>query len=147
MQPHEQKIVDQALDILGNVHRKGEQIASPNETKAFLRLKLSGEYNEVFGCIFLTTRNTVISVEDLFFGTIDGATVHPRVIVQKALEHNAGALIVYHNHPSGIAEPSRADENITRRVQEALSLIDVRLIDHLVIGGDECVSFAERGLC
>ena len=88
----------------------------------------------------------MIAVEDLFFGTIDGASVYPRVIVQKALEHNAVAIVAYHNHPSGVAEPSKADLQITQRIQEALALVDVRLLDHLVVCVGECTSFAERSL-
>ena len=142
----EQGIIDHALCILTRWHKPGEVISSPEQTKNFLRIKLADERNEVFGCIFLDNRHRVIAVEDLFFGTIDGASVYPRVIVQKALEHNAVAIVAYHNHPSGVAEPSKADLQITQRIQEALALVDVRLLDHLVVCVGECTSFAERSL-
>jgi DNA repair protein RadC len=142
----EQDIVDQALDILVRHHRKGEALTSPDATRSFLRLKLAEQKNEVFGCIFLTNQHTVIKIEELFFGTIDGSSVHPRVVVQQALMCNAAAVVLYHNHPSGVAEPSRADTKITQRLTDALALIDVRVLDHLVVSVDECVSFAERGL-
>jgi DNA repair protein RadC len=123
-----------------------ELLTSPENTKDFLRLKLAGEHNEVFGCIFLDNRHRVIAVDNLFFGTIDGASVYPRVIAQKALMHNAAAIVAYHNHPSGVAEPSQADLRITQRIKEAVALVDVRLLDHLVVCVGECTSFAERGL-
>lgn len=142
----EQKIIDQAFEILTRRHQRGEVLSSPENTKAFLRLRLCDRYNEVFGCIFLDNRHRVIEIEDIFFGTIDGATVHPRVVVQIALSHNASAVIAYHNHPSGVAEPSKADATITHRIRDALLLIDVRLIDHLVVSTEGSVSLAERGL-
>jgi DNA repair protein RadC len=100
----------------------------------------------VFGSLFLDNRHRVIAVRELFQGTIDGASVHPRVVVQQALEVNAAAMVFFHNHPSGVAEPSRADEMLTRRLSEALALVDVRVLDHFVVSGGESVSFAERGL-
>jgi len=100
----------------------------------------------VFGCIFLDDRHRVIVVEDLFFGTIDGASVHPRVIAQKALAHNAAAAIAYHNHPSGVPESSQADLRITQRIKDVLCLVYVRLLNHLVVCVGECTWFAERGL-
>ncbi|MCP4901867.1 MAG: DNA repair protein RadC [bacterium] len=142
----EQGIVEHALCILTRWHKPGAVISSPEQTKDFLRIKLADERHEVFGCIFLDNRHRVIAVEDLFFGTIDGAFVFPRVIVQKALAHNAAAIVAYHNHPSGVAEPSTADMQITRRIKEALALVDIRLIDHLVVCVGECTSFAERSL-
>ena len=142
----EQAIVDQALEILRGRHQHGALLTNPESTKDFLRLKLSDEKHEVFGCIFLTNRHTVIEVENLFTGTIDGASVYPRIIVQKALTHNAAALLAYHNHPSGCADPSQADIRITERIRDALALVDIRLLDHLVVSAEECVSFADRGL-
>jgi DNA repair protein RadC len=142
----EQAIIDQALLILTRRHRRGEELTSPDCTKNFLRLRLADRPNEVFGCIFLTNRHAVIEVEELFAGTIDGASVYPRVVVQRALIHNAAAILAYHNHPSGNAEPSQADIRLTNRIRDALALIDVRLLDHLVVSEAECVSFAERGL-
>ena len=100
----------------------------------------------MFGAIFLDNRHRVIGLEELFRGTIDGTSVHPRVVVQRALELNAAATIVFHNHPSGEPEPSQADRSLTRRLQEALALVDVRVLDHVVVGSQGTVSFAERGL-
>jgi DNA repair protein RadC len=142
----EQAIVDQALEILRERHQHGALLSSPEVTKDYLRLKLADEKQEIFGCIFLTNRHTVIEVENLFTGTIDGASVYPRIIVQKALTHNAAALLAYHNHPSGCADPSQADIRITHRIRDALALVDIRLLDHLVVSVDGCVSFADRGL-
>ena len=142
----DQSTIEKALAILSERHSRGETLSSPDITKQFLRLKLGESYHEVFGCIFLDNRHRIISIEDLFFGTIDGASVHPRVIVQKALFCNAAAAVLYHNHPSGVAEPSPADRAITRRIQDALALVDVRVLDHLVVTAGACESFAERGL-
>ena len=142
----EDAIIGHAFAILASRHKRGEILDKPEVTKHFLRLRLADERNEVFGCIFLDTRHAVLAVEDLFLGTIDGASVYPRVIVQRALFHNAAALIAYHNHPSGVAEPSQADTRITQRIKDALALVDVRVLDHLVVCVDECASFAERGL-
>jgi DNA repair protein RadC len=96
-------------------------------------------------CLFLDNRNRVITFEKMFYGTIDGASVYPREVVRMALKTNAAAVIFAHNHPSGVAEPSQADEQITQRLKEALALVDIRVLDHLIVG-DEVVSFAERGL-
>ena len=99
-----------------------------------------------FWCLYLDSRHRLIRFEELFRGTIDGATVHPREVLRQALAHNAAAVILAHNHPSGVAEPSQADEMITRRLKEALALVDIRVLDHLVIAGAEAVSLAEKGL-
>ena len=100
----------------------------------------------MFACLFLDNRHRVIAFDELFSGTIDGAAVHPREVVKRALGHNAAAVILAHNHPSGVAEPSRADEAITRRLKEALATVEIRVLDHLVVGDGEMVSLAERGL-
>lgn len=142
----EQGILEQAFAILSRRHQRGELLSSPDATRDFLRLRLASEPNEVFGCIFLDNRHRIIAVEDLFHGTIDGASVYPRVIVQRALAHNAAALVAFHNHPSGVAEPSQSDIRITARIKEALALIEVRLLDHLVVSVETSTSFAERGL-
>ena len=101
---------------------------------------------EAFGCLFLDNRHRLIAFEILFHGTVDGASVHPREVVKRALEHNSAAVIFAHNHPSGVAEPSQADELITRRLRDALALVDIRVLDHVIVGLERCVSFAERGL-
>ena len=142
----EQGVIEHAWAILAKRHERGDALTAPEVTRQFLRLKLADKHNEVFGCIFLDNRHRVIAVEDLFFGTIDGATVHSRVVVEKALGHHAAALVLYHNHPSGVAEPSQADVRITSRIKEALALIDVRVLDHLVVSVEASVSMAERNL-
>ena len=135
-----------ALTMLTEQHRPGNALGSPEETRRYLRIRLAEYKNEVFGCLFLDNRHRIIEVAELFHGTIDGASVHPRVVVQKALELNSAAILLYHNHPSGVAEPSHADESITRRLKDALALVDVRVLDHFVVTAGESVSFAERGI-
>ncbi|MEX2353499.1 MAG: DNA repair protein RadC [Gammaproteobacteria bacterium] len=126
--------------------RREAPLKSPAMTRHYLISRLRAYPHEVFACLFLDNRHRIIAFEELFTGTIDGASVYPREVVRRTLFHNAAALIFAHNHPSGIAEPSQADKNITRRLADALSLIDVRVLDHFVIGDQEAVSFAERGL-
>ena len=125
--------------------RRDGALTSPTHTRRYVEARLRGRRNEVFGVIHLDNRHQPILAEELFRGTIDGATVHPRVVVRQAMMHNAAALIAFHQHPSGVAEPSRADRAITKRLAEALALVDVRLIDHFVVGDGQVVSFAERG--
>ena len=125
---------------------RSNPLESPEVTRQYLKTALRDHPNEVFACLFLDTRHRVIAFEELFHGTIDGATVYPRVVAEKALQHGAAALIVAHNHPSGISEPSLADQAITRRLKEALALLDIRLLDHFVIGEGAPVSMASRGL-
>lgn len=124
---------------------RGDPLAGPGDTRRYLEARLKGYPREVFACLYLDNRHRVICFEELFHGTIDGASVHPREVLRRSLSHNAAAIIVTHNHPSGVAEPSRADRALTRRLQEATALIDVRLLDHVVVGDGETVSFAERG--
>jgi len=119
---------------------------NPQQTRDYLKSRLRAYPHEVFACLFLDNRHRIIGFEELFTGTIDGASVHPREVVKRGLFHNAAALIFAHNHPSGIAEPSEADQAITTRLKEALGLVDIRVLDHFVIGDKEVVSFAERGL-
>jgi DNA repair protein RadC len=121
-------------------------IDSPAATRQFLHAWLRDHPREAFACVFLDNRHRVVACEALFQGTIDGASVYPREVVRRCLELRASALIFAHNHPSGVAEPSDADRRITRRLIDALALIDVRVLDHLVVGDGEMVSFAERGL-
>ena len=125
--------------------KRGDVLCSPAQTREFLMAQLENYPHEVFACLFLDNRNRVIAFEKMFFGTIDGASVYPREVVRLALKKNAAAIIFAHNHPSGVAEPSHADEQITQRLKDALALVDIRVLDHFVIG-DEVVSFAERGL-
>lgn len=126
--------------------RREDVLCSPADTRAYLHARLRDYDFEVFCCLFLDSRNRVIQCEELFRGTLDGASVHPREVVKRALHHNAAALILAHNHPSGVAEPSPADRQLTRRLRDALSLVDIRVLDHLVIGDGETISLAERGL-
>ena len=141
-----QAVMEMARRYLEETLQRGDALQSVADTRRYLTAKLRHEPHEVFGCLFLDNRHRVIHFEELFHGTIDGASVHPRQVVKRALHHNAAAVILAHNHPSGIAEPSRADEQITLRLKEALALIDVRVLDHFIIGDGESVSFAERGL-
>jgi len=148
-QSREDEIVAEALEILERRLRgrnTGEVIDSPETVRQFLKLRLAPREQEVFCCLFLDNRHRVIAFEEMFRGTIDAASVYPREIVKRALALNAAALVLAHNHPSGVAEPSRADRMITDRIREALGLVDIRLLDHLVVGEGEPVSFAERGL-
>jgi DNA repair protein RadC len=141
-----QSVIALAMKVLAIKHRAGRTLTRPDETRSFLRLRLADCRNEVFGCLFLDNRNRIIAVRELFQGTIDGASIYPRVVVQRALEHNAAAMVFFHNHPSGVAEPSHADEAITRRLKNALALVDIRVLDHFVVATGESVSLAERGL-
>jgi DNA repair protein RadC len=124
----------------------GPLLSSPKATRDFLSAQLRDLEHEVFCCLYLDKRHRLIRFEELFRGTIDGASVHPREIVKLALQRNSAAVIIAHNHPSGVAEPSHADELITQRVREALALVDIRLLDHIIVGDGATVSLAERGL-
>ena len=121
-------------------------LTSPDIVKQYLMTRLSLLESEVFAAIFLDNRHRVIAFEELFHGTIDGCSVHPREVVKRALYHNAAAILFAHNHPSSIPDPSQADKALTKRLKDALALIDVRVLDHIVIGGAEAVSFSEEGL-
>lgn len=129
--------------LLENLQRENA-LNSPSDVHNYLRHVLRDAKRELFLCLFLDNQHRVISTETLFMGTIDSASVHPREVVQRALTLNAAAIIFAHNHPSGVAEPSEADRRITRRLQESLALIDVRVLDHIVVGDDRTVSMAER---
>ena len=139
-----------ALEIarrqLAEALRAGPSLASPRATRDYLSARLRDLEHEVFCCLYLDKRHRLIHCEEMFRGTIDGASVHPREIVKAALQRNCAAIIIAHNHPSGIAEPSQADELITQRVKEALGLVDIRLLDHIIIGDGTSVSLAERGV-
>jgi len=140
-----QAVLELAKRHLGEALQRGDALKNPELTKSYLSARLRDYDYEVFACLFLDVRHRLISYEELFRGTIDGASVHPREVVRRALEHNAAAVVLAHNHPSGVAEPSDADRRITRRLQDALGLMDIRIVDHLVIGDRTSVSFAERG--
>jgi len=121
-------------------------LTSPELTRRFLHCHLRDPSREVFSCLFLDSQHAVICCEDLFWGTLDGAAVYPREVVKRALQLRAGAVIFAHNHPSGVAQPSVADRRITERLQAALALVDVRVLDHIIIGRGEHYSFADEGL-
>jgi len=140
-----QAVLEMSRRHLGETLRRGDTLTSPEATGAYLKLQLRDRAHEVFACLFLDNRHRVIAFQELFQGTIDGASVHPRVVVKETLRHNAAAVILAHNHPSGVAEPSQADIRITRRLRDALELIEVRILDHLVIGDGAVVSLAELG--
>lgn len=141
-----QAVVEMSRRQLRESLTRLDALTSPERTRDYLQARLGGYPYEVFACLFLDNRHRVIEYEELFRGTIDGASVHPREVVRRALLHNAAALILAHNHPSGVAEPSQADNAITQRLKEALALIDVRVLDHIIVGAGEMTSLAERGL-
>ena len=125
---------------------RGEPLSSAAQTVSYLQARLRDYPYEVFAALFLDNRHRVIAYEELFRGTIDGASVHPREVVRRSLSHNAAAVIFSHNHPSGIAEPSQSDQRITQKLRDALALIDIRVLDHIVIGDGSHCSLAQRGL-
>ena len=132
--------------VMEETLRRGDCLTSVQATRQYVKSRLRHYHQEVFAVLFLDQRHRLVAFEELFFGTIDGASVHPGEVVKRALHHHTATLICCHNHPSGVAEPSGADEQLTRRLKDALALMDIRLLDHLVVGDDEPVSFAERGL-
>ena len=143
-------LLQAALELSRRHYREtlstGPALASPDTAREFLLAQLRDRPHEVFCCLYLDARHRLIAFEELFRGTIDGAAVHPREVVRQSLARNAAAVIFAHNHPSGVAEPSQADELITQRLRAALALVDIRVLDHLIVGDDCCTSFAERGL-
>jgi DNA repair protein RadC len=141
-----QAVIEMARRHLQETLERGDALTSPAATRDYLVAKLRDRDHEIFACLFLDTRNRVLVYDEIFRGTVDGASVHPREIVTEALSHNAAAVIFAHNHPSGVAEPSGADERITRRLRDALALVDIRVLDHFIVGDGTPVSFAERGL-
>lgn len=141
-----QAVLEMGRRYLTSALEKGSALESPQQVKALLASQLRHYNREVFACLFLDNKHRVIQYENLFWGTINAAAVYPREIVSRALHHNAGAVVLAHNHPSGVAEPSDADKQITLKLQKALALVDVRVIDHMVVGDGEVFSFAERGL-
>ncbi|WP_374379551.1 RadC family protein [Pseudomonas fluvialis] len=140
-----QAVLEMARRHLAERLRRDSALESPQAVRDYLKAQLRHEPHEVFGCLFLDTRHRVLAFEALFQGSIDGASVYPRQVVKRALAHNAAALILVHNHPSGVAEPSQADRLLTQRLKEALGLIEVRVLDHFVVGDGEPQSLAELG--
>ena len=139
-------VVKLALEVMVEEVADGPVLTDGPVAAKYLRLKSGRREREVFGCLFLTARNRLIRDEELFHGSIDRTTVYPRVILQKALAHNAAALIAYHNHPGGVAEPSPSDVQLTNRTKDLLEEVDVRMLDHIVVSRAQTVSMASRGL-
>lgn len=140
-----QAVLEMAKRHLAQELERSDALTSPQLTQRYLLSQLRDRSHEVFACLFLDNQHRVIRYQELFHGTLDGAAVYPREVVKQALALNAAAVILAHNHPSGIAEPSQSDKVITERLQQALGLMDIRVLDHLVVGDGYCVSFAERG--
>lgn len=139
-------IIKRALAILHKRIRVADALSSPGAVRDYLRLLLTGKEHEVFICVFLDAQNRVISCDELFRGTLTQTAVYPREVVKTSLAHNAAAVILCHNHPSGVSEPSSADKYLTRALTEALALVDVRVLDHFIVCSAGGMSFAERGL-
>ena len=138
------QVLEKAAEILSEHYTRDGAFCSPNSSKDFLRFKLSHQEREVFAVMLLDSQHRLIEYQELFYGTIDAAIVYPREVVKAAIQCNAAAMILAHNHPSGISEPSRADISITKRIVDALALIDVRVLDHIIVG-ENTTSLAERG--
>ncbi len=140
-----QAVLEMARRALAEGMRQRDALASPQAVRDYLRLKLAGLPHEVFMAVFLDAQNRVLEAEELFRGSLTQTSVYPREVVKRALAHNAGAVILAHNHPSGVAEPSQADRWLTDQLKAALAVVDVKVLDHFVVAGGQCLSFAERG--
>lgn len=140
------QVLSWAESILEERFQRSNYLTSPALTRDYLKLKFADKEREVFGVIYMDSQHGILNFDELFQGTIDAASVYPREVVKAALAHNAAAVILTHNHPSGTPEPSTADEHITKRIIRALETVDIRVLDHLIVGGIDIVSFAERGL-
>ena len=138
--------IKRALQILDKRMRDTPALSSPSAVRDYLRIRLHDRGHEVFVVVFLDAQHRVIATEELFRGTLTQTSVYPREVVKAALAHNAASILFAHNHPSGVTEPSRADELLTQALKHALELVDVKVLDHFVIAGSGSVSFAERGL-
>lgn len=139
------QIISAAQAAVGRALRRDIKFDSPAVARKYLPAMMGGLEHELFCLAHLDNWHRLIAWEEMFRGTIDGASVHPREVVKSALQHNSAAVILAHNHPSGVAEPSKADELITRRLREALALVDIRVLDHFIVAGEQVLSFAERG--
>ena len=140
-----QAVLEMARRHLAEKLQRESGLESPEAVRDYLKALLRHEPHEVFGCLFLDAKHRVLAFESLFRGTIDSASVYPRQVVKRALAHNAAALILAHNHPSGVADPSPADRVLTKRLQEALELVDVQVLDHIIVGGEDPISMVEYG--
>ncbi len=141
-----QAVLEMARRALKEEMQRGDALNSPRAVRDYLQLLLGGRQQEVFMLLFLDTQHRVIAAEELFQGTLSQTSVYPREVVKRALAHNAAAVILAHNHPSGVAEPSQSDRLLTDALKQALGLVDVRVLDHFVVGGGRTLSFAEAGL-
>jgi DNA repair protein RadC len=141
-----QAVLEMARRALKEELQRGDALNSPRAVRDYLQLLLGGRQQEVFLVLFLDTQHCVIASEELFHGTLSQTSVYPREVVKRALAHNAAAVIFAHNHPSGVAEPSQSDQYLTTALKQALGLVDVRVLDHFIVAGTGCLSFAERGL-
>lgn len=139
-------VIASAMRVLEERARYGSALTSPGAVRDYLRLAIAGREYEVFVCVWLDAQHRVIAFEELFRGSLSQTSVYPREIVKTALARNASAVIFAHNHPSGVAQPSMADELLTRNLREALLLVDVKILDHFIVAGNQSMSFAERGL-
>lgn len=144
--PIDYDLISAALaNISEHYYCSEEPLSSPESTRQYLILRAATLQNEIFGAIFLNSRNRPIATETLFTGTIDGAQVYPRVVAQRCFHYNASALILFHNHPSGDPEPSPDDLRLTENLKKILAPLDIRVLDHIIVGGDKTISLAERG--
>lgn len=141
-----QAVLEMSRRALGEEMRCGDALNSPGAVRDYLQLLLRGREQEVFMVIFLDAQHRVLAAEELFHGTLTQTSVYPREVVKRALFHNAAAVILAHNHPSGVAEPSQSDRLLTDALKQALALVDVRVLDHFIVAGSGCLSFAERGM-
>jgi DNA repair protein RadC len=139
-------VVELGKRMLREEARQPAPMGSPGAVRSYLCLALAGRAHEIFTVLFLDAQHRLIASEEMFRGTLTQTSVYPREVVKQALRHNCAAVILAHNHPSGVAEPSRADQSLTRALQGALALVDVRVLDHIVVAGAQSTSFAERGL-
>jgi DNA repair protein RadC len=141
-----QAVLEMSRRALKESLQRGDALSSPRAVRDYLQLVLAGRQQEVFMVLFLDTQHRVIATEELFYGTLSQTSVYPREVVKRALAHNAAALILAHNHPSGITEPSQADQLLTGALKKALALVDVSVLDHFIVAAGQTLSFAERGL-
>ncbi len=144
--PSQTACLRRAAKILESLVRTGDVLSSPSHVRELIKTRIGAREHEVFTVIFLDNRHRVIAIEDMFNGTIDSAAVYPREVIKAALKHNAAALLLAHNHPSFVAEPSDSDVRLTRKLVDACALVDIRILDHLIVAGPNCTSLAERGL-
>jgi DNA repair protein RadC len=141
-----QAVLEMSRRALNEEMQRGDALNSPRAVRDYLQLLLGSRPQEVFVVLFLDTQHRVIATEELFHGTLSQTSVYPREVVKRALAHNAAAVILAHNHPSGVAEPSQADQHLTQALKQALALVDVRVLDHFIVAGGRMHSFAETGL-